>query len=159
MGGHAAQNGGFSGSELGVRLRAGTMRRFWGRVRRQGECWRWQGPLTAAGYPVAKISGVQGGHRIAWVWKHGKVPKGCLRNKCGDLACVNPAHWKEDAPKALSRPVQRRLEIERLFREGVGIGEIADRVGCSRVTVWRRTHANTGSEPGRAGAAEGSRDE
>lgn len=138
--GEISENGGFSGGLERVRFRAGSLARFWKRVRKQGECWVWQGPVSGLGYPVACLSGVQGGHRIAWVWKHGVAPAGCLRNRCGDLSCVNPAHWREDGPRPVSRVKRRHAEIRRLFVEGVGIGEIADRVGCSRSTVWRQTH-------------------
>ena len=140
MGGIFAENGGFGASDLRVCLRPGSMRRFWSKVRRQGQCWLWRGAVSKLGYPVAKIAGIQGGHRVAWVWKHGTRPRGCLRNKCGELSCVNPAHWRDDVKTNVSRMRERHDEIRRLFVSGAGIGEIMDRVGCSRATVWRRTH-------------------
>lgn len=115
------------------------MVRFWRRVKKQGDCWMWQGPISPHGYGSSAVGGIQGAHRIAWVSRHKRLPSGLLRNTCGQIACVNPAHWREEGVKPPSNAKLRRMEIERLFREGVGIGEIGDRVGCSRVTVWRHT--------------------
>jgi DNA-binding NarL/FixJ family response regulator len=74
-----------------------------------------------------------------------------LENLCGNRLCVNPDHWRIAAavveggvvfvsPKR-ERPIgkieARRLEIERLWRAGKMITDIADELGISRVTVWR----------------------
>ena len=124
-------------SDARVLFSAGSLLRFWARVRRDGDCWVWRGAVTSSGYGCVGLSGVQGAHRIAWVWKHGTVPAGILRNECGNTLCVNPAHWRDEVKVVVSRVRDRHAEIERLAREGMGIGDIADRVGCSRVTVWR----------------------
>lgn len=116
----------------------GSLAGFWRRVRKDGRCWVWTGAVGGLGYPAVTLSGYRGGARIAWVWHHGEAPGGLLRNECGNLLCVNPAHWRDEGRKVVSECVRRRGEIERLFGEGLGIGEIADRVGCSRSTVSRR---------------------
>ena len=115
------------------------LRRFWARVRRQDGCWLWGGSKNTQGYGVVAGWETGSASRVAWFLMRRSWPDGIIRNKCGHLACVNPAHWRE-VSKAVSAPQKRKMEIERLFRSGVGIGEIADAVGVSRVTVWRRTH-------------------
>ena len=117
---------------------AGSLARFWKRVRKDGRCWVWTGAVGGLGYPAVTLSGYRGGARITWVWQHGEAPGGLLRNDCGNLLCVNPAHWHDEGPRRVSLCVRRKGEIERLVREGLGIGDIADRVGCSRSTVSRR---------------------
>lgn len=118
-------------------LKRSSMRRFFRRTKRVGECWVWTGPVNASGYGIASIGGVQGVQRIAWVYRYGAPPKGNLRNVCGNRLCANAGHWRDEGPKRLGRVAARKLEIERHAAAGLGIGEIADRVGCSRTTVWR----------------------
>lgn len=101
-------------------------------------CWVWGGAVDGFGYGRVMVEGVVGAHRVVWVWRHGEEPKGCLRNECGNRRCVNPAHWRDDGEKAVGVGEARQVEIERLWGLGLGIGEIAREVGCSRGTVWRR---------------------
>lgn len=64
-----------------------------------------------------------------------------MRNDCGNLLCVNPAHWRDEGPKKVSVKLGevRQAEIERLARDtDLSIDGIAAAVGCSRSTVWRR---------------------
>lgn len=81
--------------------------KFWGKVDRSGECWRWADP-PQKGY--GKFFFVRDGkvtngaaHRIAWELIHGQPP-GRLHNECGDTTCVRPDHWFEPrmSPKARS---------------------------------------------------------
>lgn len=142
---------GFCMSAGAGKFKAGSLKRFWSRVHREGACWLWRGRIGPKGYPEITLSGVHGGQRIAWVWKHGEAPGGNLRNECGNRLCVNPAHWRDDGPKredvAREAKAARQAEFERLGLEGLGIGEIARRMGCSRNTVWRRLKGVTGGPP------------
>lgn len=114
-----------------------SARALFKRVRRGPSCWLWVGRVSAQGYGLANLSGLVGAHRVAWVWKHDRLPVGLLRNECGNRLCVNPGHWRDEGPKRVGKVEARRLEVGRLYRLGLGIGEISDRVGCSRTTVWR----------------------
>lgn len=113
------------------------MKRFWLRLRKEGACWVWTGSVTKLGYAIASVDGVQGGHLVSWIWKHGSRPATHLRNQCGQKHCVNPAHWKPDPERPLPHGVRLAAEIENGLRDGLGIGETALAVGCSRTTVWR----------------------
>lgn len=128
------------------------------RASRAGRCLLWSGPVNKRGYGMASAvidrCLVQGAHRIAWALAFGKTDFGVLRNTCGNRNCLNVDHWREPRAKE-SRIKVRASEIERLYREGLGIGEIAASVGCSRVTVWRHARRLDGDlqlHPGREGS-------
>lgn len=117
-------------------------RNFWGLSRVEGDCLIWLGGISPDGYGRCERSGQVGAHRVAWLLRRGFPAAGRLENNCGNRLCVNPDHWRE-CVKTLSvervpkRVEVRRGEIERLWREGRMITDIAEIVGVSRVTVWR----------------------
>jgi hypothetical protein len=81
---------------LGFEQRA--VDRFWSRVDKTGECWRWQGFIAPDGYGQFSHRGrtVQA-HRVAWEFHHGRpIPEGMM--VCHDCPggdhrwCVRPDH-------------------------------------------------------------------
>lgn len=66
---------------------------FWKRVTpiRSGECWLWNGPLTASGY--GKSAGNRMSHRVAYAIVFGEVPEDmCVLHRCDVRRCCNPTH-------------------------------------------------------------------
>lgn len=106
---------------------------FWKRIRRDGACWVWTGPLNAYGYGACVVDGVHGAHRVAWVDRVGPVA-GVLRNRCGVLHCVRPDHW-EDVPKRVPVLVERSRKVRELFLAGKSCAAIALELGLSAATV------------------------
>ena len=69
-------------------------------------CWRWRGPLDAAGY-----GRFRGGyaHRRTWEQFRGTIPPGqVLHHLCVVRSCVNPAHLQIQPRGAHSAGHQRR---------------------------------------------------
>lgn len=57
------------------------------RIRYEGDCWVWDGPLNADGYPA------WGKHRVYYEREYGPIPKGLLlHHRCRRKACVRPSH-------------------------------------------------------------------
>jgi hypothetical protein len=75
--------------------------RFWARVDRAGgagACWPWRGGRNAAGQGYAHWAGRSvPAWRVAAFLAAGTWPAGLRRNRCGDRACANPAHWARPA--------------------------------------------------------------
>lgn len=118
-----------------LQLAIGDWRRR-GLIERAGDCWLWRGPVGSFGYASAKVQGIQGAHRVMWVFFNRRNPNGVLRNECGNHLCVRAGHWRDEV-RAVSRLQVRREIMRKLHGEGFGIGEIAERVGCSRQSVSR----------------------
>jgi len=74
--------------------------RFNNFVKKSPGCWKWTGATDSAGYGAMRVGGTLDGtrgmkkaHRIAWVLKHGPIPKGmCVCHKCDNPSCVRPGH-------------------------------------------------------------------
>lgn len=111
---------------------------FWGKTRASGACLLWEGEVDGFGYGRCERHGERGAHRVAWLLRRGAPAGGKLMNECGSKICVNPDHWRDSSVRPVSARQQRRAEILRLYEAGMGIGAIAQDVGCSRTTVWRR---------------------
>lgn len=75
--------------------RAAQAPRFWLRVDRSGDCWRWTGTHKATGYGRLSWGGRRAApaHRVAWELTHGVIPDGVhVLHRCDNPTCVNPAH-------------------------------------------------------------------
>jgi hypothetical protein len=79
--------------------------RFWEKVDRTGECWRWTGgrvgsaDVESGRYGRFAISTTRGhvvlvlAHRFSWELHFGPVPAGLhVLHACDNPACVNPDH-------------------------------------------------------------------
>jgi hypothetical protein len=75
------------------------LERFWSKVDKSGNCWRWTGHVDAAtGYGHLSWNGKSiGAHRASYEIHFGPIPAGLeidhVRARgCTSRACVNPAH-------------------------------------------------------------------
>lgn len=69
--------------------------RYWSRVRRDVECWEWQGAKTKAGYGQIGYGSrlVLYTHRVAYELMHGPVPVGrSVLHRCDNPPCCRPDH-------------------------------------------------------------------
>lgn len=55
---------------------------------RRGDCWHWSG--GGSSFDVV-CCGIRGARNIAWYLRTGETGKK-LRNTCGDVWCIKPAH-------------------------------------------------------------------
>jgi hypothetical protein len=71
-----------------------TEERFWSKVDKSGECWRWTSAKMTDGYGSFRLDGKgEGAHRLSWEWANGPIPPGMfIDHMCHNRACVNPAH-------------------------------------------------------------------
>jgi hypothetical protein len=99
-----------------------------------GNCWIWQGAVSATGYPITKASGVRSGcllvRRLA-VELDGRPakPRQPVLASCGDKLCCNPACLKPSNASAVGKAaakagawktLARRAKIAKAQREKVG---------------------------------------
>jgi HNH endonuclease len=75
-------------------LWASPAERFWARVEKGSDCWRWMGYRTKHGHGQFGVGDdVVYAHRFAYEQAVGEIPDGhVLHHACGNPACVNPAH-------------------------------------------------------------------
>lgn len=68
--------------------------RFWSRVAKSTDHWKWLGACTASGYGHLKIDGVQVSvHRYSWELHYGPIPEGLfVCHKCDVRNCLRPDH-------------------------------------------------------------------
>jgi hypothetical protein len=69
--------------------------RFWEKVDRSGDCWRWTASTTRGGYGnfAVKKHVIKRAHRVAWVITYGAVPAGLwVLHRCDTPLCVRPEH-------------------------------------------------------------------
>lgn len=76
-------------------VRATDRERFWAKVDKSGECWKWTG-ATFRGYGVFRIKGSTSvAHRVSYEWANGEIPSGeQLDHMCHTRGCVNPSHLR-----------------------------------------------------------------
>lgn len=99
-----------------------------------GDCWIWQGAVSASGYPIMKAAGVRSGCllvRRVVVELDGRpaAPRQPVIASCADRLCCNPACLKPSNAKAVGKAaakagawknIARRAKIAKTQRERVG---------------------------------------
>jgi biotin operon repressor len=122
------------------------------------DCWIWQGPLSADGYPNKTFGGKQiSGRRFIWQTLFGPLPDSLvLRMTCETRDCVNPYHMEVtalvDAQRAGANTILLPNDVADIRKarkhRGPGVaGALAARFGCSEQTIydiwgrrsWRKT--------------------
>lgn len=122
------------------------------------ECWEWTRARNKNYGMISVGNGkLRGAHIIAWeLANDAELPAGMLiRHTCDNPPCTNPGHLllgtqADNTADMVSRgrnvplkPGHKQrtpedvVEIRRLAAEGVSHAQIAERVGCSRVSVSR----------------------
>lgn len=68
--------------------------RFWAKVDRGGECWRWTADCDSSGYGSLKTGHTKvSAHRLSWQLHHGQIPPGqSVLHRCDNPRCVRPDH-------------------------------------------------------------------
>lgn len=70
--------------------------RFWSKVDKTGECWRWTASGTQDGYGRIRNEGKMVlAHRLSFEWVHGEIPEGMqVDHRCFQRNCVRPEHLR-----------------------------------------------------------------
>jgi hypothetical protein len=84
-----------------LNMTAKQIEKFWARVDKSGECWKWTGVLTGYGYARLVLDGVRReGHRVSYEMANGPIPAGFhIDHMCHVRSCVNPEHLRAVTPK------------------------------------------------------------
>ena len=119
--------------------------RFWSKVKRGENCWEWIGYKNKTGYGRFAIKGyAQQAHRISWIIKNGKIPKGlCVLHKCDNPPCVNPNHlfigtYKDNTQDALLKgrvkTPDSKLKLNEVKEIKYGSASIKEKINKFNVT-------------------------
>jgi hypothetical protein len=133
--------------------------RFWPKVDKSGDCWRWLAGTNPYGYGMFNVSPRQPrrAHRVAWELVNGPLPPGkVLRHKCDNPPCVNPDHLEVGTKAENSQDMADRhrstfyernplakltfaqvCEIRSLYSRGALQRELAIKFGVSRPNISR----------------------
>lgn len=88
-----------------MQLSQSDLDRFWKKVDKTEECWKWLASIKSEDYPYGqfRFSGKnQGAHRVAYAIANGSIPEGMdIFHVCQNRWCVNPKHL--EAMSRLSR--------------------------------------------------------
>ena len=73
-----------------------TEARFWSKVDKTGECWRWTASCNSNGYGLFWHGGkLAVAHRPSYEWSHGEIPEGMyVDHRCHTRNCVRPDHLR-----------------------------------------------------------------
>lgn len=126
-----------------------------------GECWIWQGAVSASGYPIMKAAGVRSGCllvRRVVVELDGRpaAHRQPVLASCGERLCCNPACLKPSTASAVGKAaakagawqtIARRAKIAKAQRQRVGkltqeiVAEVKSSAESSR-TIAKRLGIN-----------------
>lgn len=115
--------------------------RFWAKVNKTDDCWRWLGGQNRGG-PVVRMRledvealglgrcPIQQANRVAWALTHGRAPVARIWRTCTRIDCVRPDHYATVCP--LDSPVRRKVsawhETRRLEIRRAEIAKAAKRL-------------------------------
>lgn len=72
------------------------MERFWSKVKKTEQCWKWIASKDKNGYGKFKTGKPRKdirAHRMSWIIHYGNIPIGSfVCHACDNPSCVNPAH-------------------------------------------------------------------
>ena len=69
------------------------LKKFYERIKINGDCHEWVGSLDPDGYGNCLMLGQRRAHRVSFVLHKGPIPKGALIcHTCDNPKCVNPSH-------------------------------------------------------------------
>lgn len=115
--GHYTQQ--HKGQELRpLRTKLTLEQRFWQKVTKTPDCWLWTASTGSHGYGQIAVDGrPRLAHRVAWEIVNEPIPDTMeLDHKCGNRACVNPAHLR---PTTRSQNQQHRTGAQANSASGV----------------------------------------
>jgi hypothetical protein len=127
-----------------------TIDRIFKRVGIGDECWEWLGPVTHTGYAMIRLSWENADqllHRVVYAMLVGDIADGMnICHRCDNRRCVRPAHLflgtqSENVIDAMQKGRHSKLkpsqvhEARSLYREGVKISTIAERLGVKYGTM------------------------
>lgn len=120
---------------------AAVAERFWAKVEKSDECWRWRASLSHYGYGQFNVGGkCRYAHRIAYESVRGPVDASLdLDHLCRNRWCVNPAHLE---------PVTRGENVLRGKSRG-GREAVAARTHCPKGHAF--SDENTARRSNRSG--------
>lgn len=113
---------------------------FWDRAdKSESGCLNWKGAHLVSGYGLIRFGGKwELAHRVAWIIKHGSIPKGQgVLHHCDNPYCINPDHLflgtqsdnnRDRANKGRSKsPIGEKQNFAKLDEDSVR--KIRDRYG------------------------------
>lgn len=120
-------------------------------------CWIWTGAIGGKGYgQIGWMGKVELAHRVVYELYKGSIPSDyCVLHRCDVRCCVNPEHLflgtkRDNTRDALKKGKFRergggtkpknidKERITELRNRGLSLRAIAQELGCSYSTIWRR---------------------
>jgi hypothetical protein len=70
-----------------------SIKMFFLRTTKNGDCMEWDGAPNQKGYGVTRFKGrLTLAHRVSYILSHGEIGDELVLHKCDNRKCVNPAH-------------------------------------------------------------------
>lgn len=73
-----------------------TEERFWSKIDKTGDCWRWTASCDSEGYGLFRYGKkLVKAHRLSFEWANGEIPEGMqVDHRCHTRNCVRPEHLR-----------------------------------------------------------------